>query len=62
MIVIESGLRIDWPGCGVLLVDDQYLVPGLIVGSLEKPADPAQLISNDRGRDRPIAPPVALPA
>ena len=62
MIVIESGLRLDWRGCGVLLVDDQYLVPGLIVGSLEKPADPAQLISKDWGRDRPVAPAVALAA
>jgi hypothetical protein len=62
MIVIESGLWLNWRDCGVLLVDDQDLVPGLTVGSLEKPSDPAQLISKDRGRDRPVAPAVALAA
>ena len=61
-IVIESGLLVDLRGRGALLVDDQYLVPGLIVRSLDKPADPAQLIGKDWGRDRPVAPAVALTA
>ena len=61
MIMIGSGLLIDLGG-GAVLLNDQDLVPALILGRLEEPADLAQLIGEHRCRDRPVARSVALPA
>jgi hypothetical protein len=61
MIMISHDL-IGWSACDQVLINDQDLVPALLVRRLHQAADPAQLLGKDRRWHRAVTPPVTLPA
>jgi hypothetical protein len=61
MIMIGGRLHVDWPVSRAVLLDEQYLVPALVMGNVEQSFDLAQLIGENWRRNRSVALPVALP-
>ena len=60
--MIRSRLHEDWCVGRVVLLDDQRLVPTLILSSVEKPFDPSQLIGEYWRRNWSVALSIALAA
>jgi len=62
MIMIGSRLHVDWCVGRTVLLGDQYLVPALVMSSVEQSFDLAELIGEDWRRNRSVALSVPLPA